>query len=832
MPDNPSGGGGGGNPGGTPSSPSSPSSPSTPASTTTPKPSYASSNYDSPYDDWENFFVYNTGRNVSPNFNFMLRVEGLFDLPCRRVHSFTKANEYEYIQEGGLNDYVHMRRKPVSQPFTFQVERYVGVDYLDPLQPGTDLILPVVLFVCRMEMHKNFMPFRTYTFTGCTVMSKEYGELNAESSGLHTETTTIGYREMIRVTLPDGILEGIANAGHKFDFELAKDKDGNVTGLKPKGKHSAARHPKNDSDRATKYLWTGTDITTDGTKKTVTASDGTSIEYTHRKSAKPQTGVKSKATMIQNAVLWKYKASNGKGNTTQKRALYPDTDSPEATDRQNWANRNKQRAPQRLYRGNKNVQTGSDGKQYILDSANNKLYTVQSAKPQASNTKSKAAQIAGAVIWKIKDSDGKATTKQLRALYPDTENPEATDRENWANRNAKRTPQRLYRGNKDIQTDEKGQEYIAGPNEGEKLASTKSAKPTPGKVNTKAEMEAAKVLWAGIKAGAKPSSTPLRANYPDTAADEVTDREKMATRNRERAEQRLYRGNKDIQTDEKGQEYIAGPNEGEKLVSTKSSKQPVQGSVKTKAEMIAGAVLWNIKGSDGKGTTTPLRANYPDTDADEKMDRNAMATRNRARAPQRLYRGNKDIQTDENGQEYIAGPNEGEKLASTKSAKQPVKGPAKTTVLWDGNEPMRTVPPRNKPKTKEELTDSAVLWDGIKAGKDPSTDNKRANQNAKIKAKNKERTEQVKWDGFKDKKNPSTENTRANQTEAAKAKNKERTEQVLWEGIKPGSKPSIENKRAKVSGIDLKRAEKVLWAGVEPGAKPQTLRAFMAKALK
>ena len=66
-------------------------------------------------DQDKNWLVYNTGRNVAPAFNFMLRVEGLFDLPCRRVHSFTKANEYEYIQEGGLNDYVHMRRKPVSQ---------------------------------------------------------------------------------------------------------------------------------------------------------------------------------------------------------------------------------------------------------------------------------------------------------------------------------------------------------------------------------------------------------------------------------------------------------------------------------------------------------------------------------------------------------------------------------------------------------------------------------------------------------------------------------------------------------------------------------------------
>ena len=252
---------------------------------------YLSDIYDSPYDDWENFLVYNTGRNVSPNFNFMLRVEGLFDLPCRRVHAFTKANEYEYIQEGGLNDYVHMRRKPVSQPFTFQVERYVGVDYLDPLQPGTDLVLPIVLFVCRMQMKGSFMPFRTYTFTGCTVMSKEYGELNAEQSGLHTEITTIGYRELIRVTLPDGILEGIANAAHRFDFEVGTDSNGNKY-LRTKGKHSAARKPPNDSDHETPTLWDGYDEQgvekKEGTEITKTKADGTTYTVIQgRRAAKP-----------------------------------------------------------------------------------------------------------------------------------------------------------------------------------------------------------------------------------------------------------------------------------------------------------------------------------------------------------------------------------------------------------------------------------------------------------------------------------------------------------------------------------------------------------------
>ena len=140
----------------------------------------------------------NYGLNPVINFSFMLRVEGIYDLPCRSVKSFHKENEFEYIQEGGLNDYVHLKRKPITKPFTFQVERYVGVDWLDPMPLGTELILPVILFVNKYRFsNATFKPVRSYAFTGCTVIAKDYGELNAEKSGLLTEITTIAYREML-----------------------------------------------------------------------------------------------------------------------------------------------------------------------------------------------------------------------------------------------------------------------------------------------------------------------------------------------------------------------------------------------------------------------------------------------------------------------------------------------------------------------------------------------------------------------------------------------------------------------------------------------------------
>ncbi len=148
-------------------------------------------------------------RNPITNFNFVLEVEALYFLALKGVKVFNKENEYEYIREGGVNDYVHMRRKPISKPFTFQVERYVGNErFLDPLALGSELMLPVILYVYRYQPRQAVTesapawPARLYTFTGCTVTAKEYGELNAEKSGLLTETTTIAYRELVVVTNP------------------------------------------------------------------------------------------------------------------------------------------------------------------------------------------------------------------------------------------------------------------------------------------------------------------------------------------------------------------------------------------------------------------------------------------------------------------------------------------------------------------------------------------------------------------------------------------------------------------------------------------------------
>ena len=140
-----------------------------------------------------NFIGYNRGLNPLVKYNYFLRVEALFDIPLKRVQAFTRDLEYEFIQEGGLNDYVHIRRKPKSKPNTLVIERYAGTYLLDPLPNGAELFLPLILLVFR----DTWVPARTYTFTGCTVIRKTYGELAAEDSGLLVDEIEIAYREFM-----------------------------------------------------------------------------------------------------------------------------------------------------------------------------------------------------------------------------------------------------------------------------------------------------------------------------------------------------------------------------------------------------------------------------------------------------------------------------------------------------------------------------------------------------------------------------------------------------------------------------------------------------------
>jgi len=137
-------------------------------------------------------------RDPLTGYNFCLRVDGKYDLPCKSIQSFEYGNEYEYIREGGLNDYVHIRKKQASQPRTFQVERYVGIEKTDYLEVGKSFSIPLMLFVSNKAGDFQRVA-RTYVFIGCTVINKKYGDMDASRSELLTETTTIAYQQLLCV---------------------------------------------------------------------------------------------------------------------------------------------------------------------------------------------------------------------------------------------------------------------------------------------------------------------------------------------------------------------------------------------------------------------------------------------------------------------------------------------------------------------------------------------------------------------------------------------------------------------------------------------------------
>ena len=257
--------------------------------------------------------------NPVPSFNFALEVEAMFLMPLKAVRVFTKENEFEYYQEGGLNDYVHMLRKPISKPFTFQVERYVGTDFnasfMDPIAMGTEFILPVVLYVIHRPAGKSGDSFsftnatRAYIFTGCTVISKEYGELNAERSGLLTDVTTISYRELMVMNTLNPSWEG----GDQWEFDK-KDISSNFLG---EGKAHTENRAKNQDKKKQQSLWK---FNSPDISKNIKGEITGDKEHDHPSK-------KGKVGPDKEASLWEYDGKTVKGGgTAHEQNRTPDQD--------------------------------------------------------------------------------------------------------------------------------------------------------------------------------------------------------------------------------------------------------------------------------------------------------------------------------------------------------------------------------------------------------------------------------------------------------------------------------------------------------------------------
>ncbi len=145
-------------------------------------------------------------KDIIPAFRFKLIVNAAQEIPCKSVRAFTREFEYDYIQEGGINDYVHILRKQATKPFMIQIERYAVPDKFDELNEGTVFQIPLQLVVGEND-GLEFRRKRSYFMLWPRVLNREFGALESERSGLLTETVTIAYSHLVvynHGTLSDG----------------------------------------------------------------------------------------------------------------------------------------------------------------------------------------------------------------------------------------------------------------------------------------------------------------------------------------------------------------------------------------------------------------------------------------------------------------------------------------------------------------------------------------------------------------------------------------------------------------------------------------------------
>lgn len=134
----------------------------------------------------------NNEHGMLMTMNFTLWVEKE-EIGCKSIRGIEEQEEQEYICEGGVNGYVHIRPKPPSSPRKIQVIRYLAEGYKDVFPPGRVLEEPLVLEVGGGAEGSGRVQFQ---FTGCVVAGRAFGEIQAEQGGILTETADISYQEM------------------------------------------------------------------------------------------------------------------------------------------------------------------------------------------------------------------------------------------------------------------------------------------------------------------------------------------------------------------------------------------------------------------------------------------------------------------------------------------------------------------------------------------------------------------------------------------------------------------------------------------------------------
>lgn len=138
------------------------------------------------------------------NNHFLVEIDDCW-INFAKVTNIQRAVEYDTIQEGGLNGYVHTFVKPSTQVQTILFEKGVSVMGEEALKqlkltPGLRLSQPIGVYIyADAPTHKGVAGRglgRSYLISGCMVSKWELGGLDAMSSEVLVDKFEVVYSEV------------------------------------------------------------------------------------------------------------------------------------------------------------------------------------------------------------------------------------------------------------------------------------------------------------------------------------------------------------------------------------------------------------------------------------------------------------------------------------------------------------------------------------------------------------------------------------------------------------------------------------------------------------
>ena len=140
-----------------------------------------------------------------------------------KVKNIYTEVEVEAIKEGGVNDHVHIWRKPASNIQKLVFERGVCpsniLSSISSFAPGTNLLLPGTILV----LNSRGIPMSMFVFTSGIVLKWKVSDLDAKSSEVFIETFEVAHTGIKQIPIGmagnavdlaiSGDLSGIANIG-------------------------------------------------------------------------------------------------------------------------------------------------------------------------------------------------------------------------------------------------------------------------------------------------------------------------------------------------------------------------------------------------------------------------------------------------------------------------------------------------------------------------------------------------------------------------------------------------------------------------------------------